>query len=244
MTTIYWSPLVEKAKWTLIGMQDPELVLPKFVKNRNTSFDMHYTKCPAFQDYYKNTYLIRSPVDLTIRIDRSNDFVSIDNQNQDFYDEFVLPRSNTIGKNDPMLLSLGFNYMFRASEECLIELLPVSLHDENHDNNLKVICGTFDISKWLRPVNFAFEVIDSSLPIQIKRNDPLYYVRFVPKNGKKINLKYEEITQEIINLNNACVTLKNVMPHKPLHFLYKLTEKFHKKIQGKNKCPFSFFKVK
>lgn len=242
MTTIYWgaSRLFEgQTSYLSLLIKEPEAVLPQIIKARDTSNARHFTKCPAFQDYYKNTFVIRSPIDITLNYDASNKFLSIHPQGQEFYNATVLHRANDVGYEDAGLFSLGVSYLFIADKDCLIELLPVSMHDNPNASNFRVITGTFNISKWFRPVEFSFELLTSTM--RVNQGDPLFYVRFVPQDGSKVVLKHKEYTDEEEGIALKCGNVKVAQPKLPLQQMYKLTKRLVPELWfNKKRCPFKF----
>lgn len=245
MTTVYWG-IVDKLGNTnsdLVATSlnlvtaEPELLLPDIKKARSHT-EESYLSCPAFLDYYRNTYIVRSPITTTLTVDYANKYLNMYPQKQEFYDAFVNNRASTLGEKDPFLLSLQFFNLFIADGDCMVEQLPASFH--TNVPNIRIIPGTFNIGKWYRPLEAAFEVIDPNQPIKITRGDPLYYVRLVPKDGGKIELKHKTYTREQIDAVTSCVTLKKAAPKLPLKVLYKLTERLN--MLPKNKCPFNWRK--
>ena len=243
MTTVYWDTLkVEEGavgEALTMAFFEPESVLKYLSQNRNTDTKGHFTKCPAFLDYIKNVYVIRSPISITLNLDPKTRYLSISPQGQQFYDLFVLNRCDLVGDTDPPLSTLKYHYSFLADNECLIEQLPVMFHDKTVASNINVITGTYDISKWLRPLEFAFEFIDTNKPLVIKRGDPLFYIRFVPSDSKKVNLVKKEFCEEELKFQEQCVALKISLPNQILKTLYEIAKKY---VPNKKKCPFNWNK--
>jgi hypothetical protein len=245
MTTIYWNfypyPNGENML-DLVGIE-PTPLLPELAKTRNALDDNHYMKCPAFQDYYKNTYVIRCPMDITISYDKQRNFLSIYPQNQNIYDNFIRPRITAAGKDDPFLLSFALLHLFIADKSCMIEQLPANLHTSDFLSRTNVVPGTFDIAKWFRPIEFAFEVSDFTEPLKLKRGDVLFYFRFIPSDGGKVELKQTEFDESTINITKRCLALKDIQPKQVLDFLYTIATKYKNKLWfNKNKCPFNWRK--
>lgn len=243
MTTVYWNSYKASDKEIEASLDlailDIEPVLPHIIKSRNHDKQHSYLSCPAFIDYYKNTYVVRSPITTKLTVDYDKKYLSIYPQPQDFYDNFIDNRARVLGENDPFLMSICMFYLFVADSECLVEQLPVLFHD-NQISNIRTIPGTFDISKWYRPLELAFEVIDHTKPIEITRGDPLFYVRFIPKDGGKVNIERTQFSKEQIDNTVQCVLFKKAVPKQPLKILYKLAEVLNMKTR--KKCPFSWGK--
>lgn len=189
-------------------------------------------KCPAFLDYYKNTYLIKAPIDLTFKISGSH----IDCQNlypQDYLERIFNNRHQP--ENLYSTVSLAWYYMFYSNKSVMIEVIPPVWHKNKLQNNINIIGATFDISKWYRPLEFAFEIIDDTQPIVIKRGDPLYYVKF--NTLDKVKLNRQESTKKIEELIIMCTQLKDYIPNNSMHKNYSLMHKLIDKFKPK-KCPF------
>jgi hypothetical protein len=230
--------------WKELAFFEPEPVFKLIASSR--SKNTKYLKCPAMQDYYSNCFLLRSPVDLTINISNQPNgakFAAIDKYNQEFFDENIMIRYEE-GYKHP-ILHISFFYVFYADKPLMIEQLSPSMHKTELQNNINIISGTYDISKWIRPVEFAFEVIDDTKPIVIKRGDPMYYVRFPTTD--KINLVKEPISEDLSKVINSCTTLKDYVPNNTLEKNYSMGAsliKLFKDKMFKKKCPFSFMRRK
>lgn len=244
MTTVYWDCYNEKTdmRWFELTLVSPTPVLPSVIRNRSVAHNNHFTKCPAFKDYYKNVYMVTSPVDMELIYDKTTGFLSNVPQDQGFFDAVVQHRGDAIGKDDPFLMSLAFSYLFVADSDCMIEQIPATMHNSDISKRVNLICGTFNIGKWFRPVEFSFEVNDFSKPIKIKRGEPLFYIRFVPKNGEKVNLVHKSMPTDTLEVVKACLFVKDSKLRLPLNTLYKLAERLYPKLWFKRKCPFSWGK--
>lgn len=238
-TNVYWNiydPITpNSSNYLVLTHFDPEPILPYIIKNRERPSDANtYTTCPAFLDYHKNTYVIRSPVDIQFKYDPKSGQLNISPQSQDFYDSWVMHRGNY----SPFLMSFGLYYLFIADQDCMVEQTPVTFHDNVVSSKIRLISGTFNIGKWFRPIDFGFEFLDESQPLIIKRGDPLYYLRFVPKDNKKINLVKRKMSNEIHTSVESCINVKKGLTKQPLKVLYSLAEKLRPKVT--KKCPFNW----
>jgi hypothetical protein len=222
---------------------EPEPVFKVFSDERNKKSD--FLKCPAFQDFYKNCFLIRSPMDLKITIDKQNGrYIKCHNYNQEFYDTFIIPRMQN---EDFPALSIMFPYLFFSDESVNIEQFHPFMHNNDLLNNIRVVSGKFDISKWCRPLDYAFEIIDENKPIIIKRGDPLYYIRF--STEKNINFirvySHDDIFKYIKDATTNCSFIKSFSPGNTMGKNYQIVSDFINSIKKKifpkkSKCPFSF----
>lgn len=206
MTKVGWTPY--KNLDNLISKYDNEIVEllyfePEKIdvyKETQSTFKM----CPAVNNHVNKFWVIKSPCDLTLNYDRNKKICNI-NQNQAFYNAFVHFRFDEFKDTDYAVCSIMFMYMFVADEPVWMEVYPAFMH-ENSVENIRVVPGGFDIYNWQRPIDFTFEILDDTKPVEIKRGQPLFYVKF---NSKKINddFKLQRIqwTEELAKLTKMCL---------------------------------------
>jgi hypothetical protein len=241
---IKYSVYEEDEEWKQLGFYAPEPVLKDIIKSRDKGAE--YLKCPAFQDYYKNCFLIKSPVDLTIKVENINGtkIITTKEYDQDFFNKNVDARLDQ--NSTYSMLSLKFHYVFFSDEPVMLEQLEATMHKTKMSNNINLITGTYDISKWIRVVEFAVEILDDKKPIVIKRGDPLYYVRFV--TDKNVVLT-RVIDKDINKIAWASATTKKYMPGNTLERNYEMAKEYVEIIKSKffkkkSKCPFGFLRRK
>lgn len=238
---IYWCPFLLGGDWHNVGYFEPEPVLKYVISQRDN--DVEYLKCPAFQKYYANTFVIKSPVDLELKIERDivgRKILTTKNFNENFYNQHIFPRMAQ--NNFFSMFSLEFSYIFYSENSVIIEMLPANMEKTNFIKNTNLIPGEFDISKWIRPVSPAFEVIDDSQTLSIKRGDPLYYIRF--RTDKKVNLIRVEQDNTIESIEKACARLKFFVSKNSLEENYKAASSMINLYKAKlfrKKCPFHFW---
>jgi hypothetical protein len=231
--------------WMNTAYYPPESAFKSIIQARDK--DVDYFKCPAFQEYLKNVYVIRAPFDLTISIEKNKNgerYIRTHEYDQSFWNTFINPRKGEYSHFYTM--SIAIQYLFFSEESVIMEVLPAFMHPSKLQSNIKIIPGCFDISKWIRPTDFAFEVIDESQSIEIKRGDPLLYVNF--RTDKSINFIRTDYTTDIFKANQSCVGLKFFVKGNTLKQNYEAAksyiEVFKSKFFGKkkSKCPFHFFR--
>lgn len=228
MTTVYWVPFLGHKTSTAMSanilFMEPVPVFSLISNNRDKS---SYLKCYAFMDYCRNTYAVLAPFDMRIRIDKDAHFVDT-SMPQYVYDEYVTNRGEERSESDPYMLTLPPAYIFRAEESVLMEAMPAFLCPNKSNENTNLIPGRFDIGKWVRSVDFTFEVLDADKEIVITRGEPLFFLRFTPKDGGKVVLKREAVAQAHDTAMWACVKVKDFYPNTPLKILYEMAEPFIK----------------
>jgi hypothetical protein len=134
--------------------------------------------------------------------------------------------------------------LFVPDEDCTLEILPANMHNTELLQNVRVIPGKFNAYKWTRVVDFAFEVIDETKPLVLKRGDPLFYVRFETANNSKVTLEHQVYTHEMLEIPRAVEQLKYRVPFLSLEAMYKLAERLDKSVFFKKKRWFNIFNRK
>jgi len=218
-----------------------ESVLKSFTNNRQTE----YAKCPAFTDYYKNCFLVRSPYDIELEVKKTDEgikYFNLKNHTQEFCNSYIVDRN----KENSLfsMISVECGYIFYSQKSVLIEQIPATLHTHESDflKNIMLVQGTFNIAKWYRPVHCAFEIIDDTKSISIKRGDPLFYVRFI--SDEKVTLVYDEDNIYVDKISEACGDIKKCFKQntmsKNYDIAYNMIKRLKNKIFKKSKCPFGF----
>lgn len=246
-----WTPFVHNegkpsesfgyfSEWQHVAVQPPELAYKSIAADRPGS---DILPCPGITGYFKNTFLVRSPIDLTITVKPEVKTVSIEGFDQKFYNEWVIRRPNDFINPARPIVTLGPKLVFVADEDMMLEALPAMMHDSPALRKIRVIPGTYNIHRWVRPVDFTFEVLDTSEPIVFKRGDPLFYLRFIDPLDRKVELERIPQNDELLKTMYGMVVLKNYVKNVKLNKLYEMAHdwiKDKKWLPGskKKRCPF------
>lgn len=244
MTTVFWDYFSANAsKWLELTLLDPAPALPEIIKDREVGHPKHFTRCPAFQEYYKNTYVIKCPIDMDITYDKDKRLILVDPQEQHFVNDNISLRNDSIGEGDSFLMSFTIGYVFIADDDCEVELKPASMHDSDFVNKTRLINGAFNVGKWYRPIEIAFEIKSDKEVIKIKRGDALAYVKFTPKDDSKVRIEQKSFPTETVEAVRACLFAKEANNKLPLKLLYELSERVKSKLWfNKGRCPFTWRK--
>jgi len=204
-----------------------------------TTFETAYNKsiyytCPAWSHKAKRTFIIRSPVDLNISIDVENQSIWVKGISQEQFDDWFFPTFANDGwclkEKVTLQISIPMFMFWTKHKNIWVEQRSHSLTSVN--NNFSVINGWFNLSSWIRPISFAFDVVDPSKPIVIKRGDPIYEVSFYSNNlDNKIKLIKKDLPYKTYIQMRKNVKLKD--------FISRISHKFIFKKQ-ESKCPFAF----
>jgi hypothetical protein len=91
---------------------------------------------------------------------------------------------------------------------------------------VKIIPGRFDISKWIRPVEWACEVPNDIDVLPITEGDPIFCVRFVTENNALVKLTRVQQTDELLSMSRACTGVKVFKPGLKLPQAYELAKDY------------------
>lgn len=226
---------MKKIYWSSAGaLESPELEILFFEPEPAYKFlldkkgDALYLKCPAVPAYLKNTFILRSPMDINLWVNDEGE-LRTDSCNQNFYDKNFWSKK---GKHDELLVQLPPSILFFTNNDksVILEHLPPIIYKTQ---NTLFIPGSFDISKWVRPLNYAFEIEDKTKPIQIKRGDPLYMVKFICEDGDSVELERVLMNEDIRRMIATCTGIKHVAPKLNLKTLYGMAESYLKLVRTK-----------
>lgn len=159
-----------------------------------------YAQCPAFQDYIKNTFVVRSTFDYSLTLDKEDNKLYSFDHDQEFFDKYIFVRNAKIG-----FFSITFSMLiFFSEKDLMIEQFPPFFHNSLGRN--VVIPGKFNIGKHFRPLDCAVHGFKSG-NISIKEKDPLYYIRF--ETHEKITFKKFYMSKELFKLSNYFFEKRN-----------------------------------
>ena len=227
MITVYWIPI--NLKLNSLDAEDiiylpPESAYKYFLEKNK---DQKYLKCPAFVDYLKNTYIIKAPYDIDISIDETG-FVKTNKFTQEFFEKNITWEQKEKNK---FVFQVMPRYFFVTKSKLSVKISVSPMLFQKND--FAIIPGEFDISKWIRPINCAFEVFDTPTTISFKREQPIYMVKFETYNNEPVELKQKIINQDISFAGLSCAIVKDFLPRKNLNYLYKIAEGFINLIKEK-----------
>jgi hypothetical protein len=248
---IDWMVLSPELKTTVLDISTENVIAIPPEKLLSNLFDPGikyvFYKCPAFIDALRNVYIIRSPFDFSLRIHPERRSIEIDKA-EDFAMRYINNRSPDNHESANMVFSFNYSLLFTSDDDIEIEPLTCLYHSNSFIDNTQIITGKFNIGKWTRPVELACIIknstnnITSTIEIDVKRGDPLMYVRFNPKDGKVVTLNQETDFDTIIKYNtisNTTTGIKHFIKNQKMESLYKLFAPFRKQSKS-GKCPFRF----
>lgn len=216
MITVQWMPVFsERLSYDPnITYYEPEPAF-KYLTGQREQTD--YLRCPGLSNYLRNTYIIRSPYDLTINVDTDGN-VTTDRFGQDFFNENISVRPPQSAK-DCLIIQTFPKYLFLCNnaKSLTVSVVPWTFKS----NPYGIVPGSFDITQWIRPVNLAMEVYAPG-PIVFRRGEPLYCVRF--ETDESIRLERTEFTEDIKQAMASCLNVQNYAPGMNLKTLYAISK--------------------
>lgn len=259
MTKIYFSPYFTKYGTTEIknnelnsianvAFLDPVPYIPFLIKSRGKE-DV-FLKCPAFTEHMKNCFVVLAPFDLEIEFDKTRiRFITpslTDNPRAyTFLNSYKINRTLDQPKGSRPLISLSPIYTFYSLSNVELELLPPMMF--NTAEKFNILPGKFNISKWIRPVDWTFEIFDSTKNLVIKRNDPLFVIRFNTENNSKVELERVFSADDLYDISRATSFSRNTIPNLSLKDRYNMASSYIKSFfkkhhyeelkQIEKKCP-------
>ena len=180
----------------------------------------HLYNCPVVKRIIQNDFAIKAPIDLTLSFDEKNT-INTDRYGQDFFNKSIYNRSTPEGA---IILTTVPKYLFFSKEFVEMSVLDLPIISSESSKNIKIIPGKYDISKWVRPIDFTFTVIDKKQPVNLVAENPIFAVRFHTPNNVPVKMTRFELTQDTINNATSMTFVKNYRQFLPLSKLYELAE--------------------
>lgn len=168
-----------------------------------------FMKCPAFVKYVDQIWVIKSTIDLTLSWDPINKVLN-SNLPSEAHEAMVRTHWGDFNpETDAPIVAVNSAYLFIADEEVWVDFLPPFNHI---DPKWRLMPGSFNICNWQRPVVPTFEMLDNY--IEIKRGQPLAYIKFRSKNPQDLfKLIKQDRTEELEHLVNSSVSVKSYQPN-------------------------------
>jgi len=215
---VYWAPWAfpEVYPEQYLSYADPVLLnedLRPDVNNENKTDN--FFMCPAYVNTLRNIFTIKSPSNCDV------EFTNTHVVNH-------LPDTIPFNKNmlqlkmpsvkDSFTVKFSVGWIFFAEEELELESLPPYLHNTKLSQQGYYVPGSYDISSWFRPLEYAFQLHKGTNRFSVRQDDPLLYVKF--KTKSPIELKKFYLTETLYKYSMSCVKLKMYRKEKNLKNLY------------------------
>jgi len=217
-TIIYWavfSSLDLQTRQNLL-MKDIESVRKNLASKINSKNNKSsYMACVSYHEYFKNTYILKHPYTTEWQYYTNNNNL------------FNLRLDDSAFVNS-YLVDYDLQWIFFSEDDVELETTPAFFHQKESDKYGHVLAGSFNISKWFRPISLSWQLWENVQEIKFKEDDAIAYLKFKTKN--KIKLVRFEMTPKLEEIANGCSAVKQIVPNLALTELY---EKFTKSNRNK-----------
>lgn len=167
-----------------------------------------HLKCPAFKDFFYNCYVLSFPFDLQVRLNPEHQTISIIHSGIDIAPDMILVRWSQKHAGSRVVISINPFILFEASDSVLMEVGPAFLHAiEPRVRRLTPIPGAFNIGRWLRPIDFTFEVDLLEGDIELRKGDPLLYLRFMTPNNEAVRIQKRAFDADFSSRALECIAI-------------------------------------
>lgn len=175
--------------------------------------DYLYFRCPVWNHLFSRTFILRSPVDLEIKINSGSIDCKFDNEpivKTEFlnkqYDRNTI-QTELITAYIPDLLNQHPIVQVYFSDICLwtpSNLNYVWFEFGDHPmtalkNNFTSLSGWFNIANHPRTTSLGIKFVDRNKPVIIKKGDPLYRIRFYTENLNDIPVLIKKDSSQFPN---------------------------------------------
>jgi hypothetical protein len=235
MGKVYFSPVTEKnsvSNAAQVLFSDPVPLYEDLLESRSGS---DYLKCPAFIEYCKNTYIVKAAFDMEFNHQEDFNLIQSSLLSQEFFDDYVNFKADNVNEFNLARLTMPPRYIFWADNETKIEALPPFLQAYKTPSNVNFVPATFDISRWIRPVEYTVMILNLKKSVKIRKGDALFFIRLIPRDGSKIMLERVEYTDRINNMIKSCVCVKFITQNKSLNNLYEMAKSVVSIFKANNK---------
>jgi hypothetical protein len=186
---------------------------------KNVASSQHLLRCPSIREEIKNTFVISSPIDITINWDGSH--TSSPDYDQRFFDEMFHIKPCLDG-TESRLMSILLHLVFFADKKCDVSMLPAYFSDTEFQRSTMFPAGRMDLNSWFRPLDIMF-FRHKNIPVVIKKGDPLYYLKF--HTEEDINFNRFEVKREIITLLEHSASIRQYTNILNMESIYSIFNK-------------------
>lgn len=221
MITIYWSPWLAKDIYDGLNiLYQPPKSLSKYYADLINKDNIHdnFLKCPAHVNLTKNIFYLESPYDVSL-VYQNNQLHDISTNKASNMNDFCQIKTPSLERG--LTVNLYMNWVFFSDTDLFLESTPPYMHKTSMVNSGFYVPGTYNISRWFRPLEGALQLWDDNITsLQLKCGDPLMYVKF--NTNEKINFKRFYLSDEIRDISRGCMHVKRYKTIKDLTKLYEI----------------------
>lgn len=233
MKKVYWSLTLGD---TIDQVLPPDYTDPpeKFA----TGYDVRYehAKCPAWKEYGKNTWLIKSPFDIKFKVDQLSNRIET-NLRPEAQFQLIDQMPNW---NDAEFPEIQLKYLlslWTKDKDVWVEQVP---HPLLSRYGLELVPATFPVSVWFRPLSVGVKILDVNKQISIPKGTPLYYFRLYSQRSRSnFEIMHKPPTEKTKADGIANMRLKIFAKFDSWGLIEKRIDK-----EKESECPFKFLHKK
>jgi hypothetical protein len=221
---VYWAPeaILEKEHQQLLLEMPLIPVMSHIQKRKNKKLVLKghnqedplgngYQMCTALHELSENLYYIKAPFDVNVSFNEDGSIID------GHYSGWFQQRHSSI--DGAISADFHFSYMFFCEEKLEVSLTPPYLHQTSQPEYGFVSAVKWDISSWFRPHILIYQLWKNKKNIHFKKDEALAYLKF--ETSRPVIFKQYKLTQEILNISNACLSHKFIIAFQPIQDLYK-----------------------
>jgi|GEM_PF-1825280 len=223
MKDVYWSMTYPRALFSERNiLHDEPVSLLKELRQQQQGVDQSipgYLKCPSFLGACNNVFVVRNAVHVNARVAGLRQFTAVD---QESVDSVTLVRERPPTRLGYRIIGYWLHPLFFSTEPLMMAVMPAFMHHSEAQTKMGYIPGAFDIGKWYRPVDSAFELHPGVNQFCFKAGDPMFYVKFFTE--ERVRLIRYNVTEELEAISHGCTRFSSYVPNQPLEKLYGMFE--------------------
>jgi hypothetical protein len=211
---VFWSTVYPQEVYGDYNMlyKTPQPLLPELLKDRGEENPHDFF---AFHKHTQNTFVVRSTVDAKVAL-KPDGFQPLDK-----HSELTAQLFSFMHPTRKKFRTILFDHrmLFFCEDSVELSTLPAYMHRTEVQSKLVYVPAAYDISRWLRPIQGTYEVPETTTQIQIREDDPLYYVKF--HTTEKVRLRRFQMVPELNGIAHGCVHFKLFRPQQSLDRVYE-----------------------
>lgn len=217
---VYWSTIYDMSVYPDYQMlyKTPDPLFRSLLPERDDTNPGDYFACPAFQELTDNMFIVRSHVGGDVGV-RGDKFVPLNDKSATTAQFFAYWPSS---RKQYRLLNFDHRLLFFSETPLMLSTSPAFMHHNDFQTKLGYIPASFDVSRWLRPLQGTFELMPNVQELHLREDDPMYYVKF--HTEEKIRLRRFRLTPEVHGVAHGCVHYKMFRPQSSLRRIYDVFE--------------------
>lgn len=217
---VYWStvyPMEVYADYHML-YKEPRPLIADLVPERGADNPHDFFACPAWHQHAKNTFVVPNALHANVAI-RPDGFTPLDDRSKVSAQLFSYM---TPTRKKYRTIMFDHRMLFFSERPVTMSSYPAFMHRAEAQRKLCYVPASYDISRWLRPLQGQYEVYEDVQSVRIAEDDPLYYVKFETK--EKIRLRRFTMTEELQGIAHGCVHMKLFKPQQSLDKVYEAFE--------------------